>query len=62
MNCAEMNRCYLLTLGAIFLVIWVLLAISPYDRKDWALENVLVFLVVPFLVLTRKRLPLSRIS
>lgn len=62
MKCAEMNRCYLLALGALFLVIWALLAISPYDRKDWALENVLVFLIVPFLVLTRKRLPLSRIS
>ncbi len=62
MNCAEKNRCYLLILGAIFLVIWALLAIAPYDRKDWALENVLVFLIVPFLVLTRKRLPLSRVS
>jgi putative membrane protein len=41
---------------------WALLAIAPYDRKDWALENVLVFLIVPFLILTRKRLPLSRIS
>ena len=62
MNYAEKNRRYLLTLGVLFLVIWALLAISPYDRKDWALENVLVFLFVPFLVLTRKRLPLSRIS
>ncbi|WP_306532510.1 DUF2238 domain-containing protein [Geobacter sp.] len=62
MNCAGKNRYYLLTLGAIFLVLWALLAIAPYDRKDWALENVLVFLIVPFLVLTRKRLPLSRVS
>ncbi len=62
MNCAEKNRRYLLTLGAIFLVLWALLAIAPYDRKDWALENVLVFLIVPFLLLTRKRLPLSRVS
>jgi len=62
MNCAEKNRHYLLTLGAIFLVLWALLAIAPYDRKDWALENVLVFLIVPFLLLTRKRLPLSRVS
>jgi len=62
MNCAGKNRYYLLTLGAIFLVLWALLAIAPYDRKDWALENVLVFLIVPFLILTRKRLPLSRVS
>ncbi|HEX9137930.1 MAG TPA: DUF2238 domain-containing protein, partial [Nitrospirota bacterium] len=38
------------------------LAVSPLDRKDWALENVLVLVFVPVLVLTRKRLPLSRIS
>jgi putative membrane protein len=62
MNCAEKTRCYLLSLGALFLTEWVLLAIAPFDRKDWALENVLVFVFVPFLVLTRKRLPLSLIS
>ena len=62
MNCAEKSRCYLLSLGMLFLVEWALLAIAPLDRKDWALENALVFLIVPFLVLTRKRLPLSLIS
>ena len=62
MNRAEKTRCYLLSLSALFLVEWALLAIAPFDRKDWALENALVFLLVPFLVLTRKRLPLSLIS
>jgi putative membrane protein len=62
MSCAEKTRCYLLSLSALFLMEWALLAITPFDRKDWALENVLVFLIVPFLVLTRKRLPLSLIS
>ncbi|MDF1544759.1 MAG: DUF2238 domain-containing protein [bacterium] len=49
-------------LGLIFAVVWVLLAISPNDRHDWLLENVLVLLIVPTLILTAKRFPLSRIS
>jgi putative membrane protein len=53
---------YLLILGALFLVEWLFLAIDPHDRKDWALENLLVLVFVAFLVLTYKRLPLSRIS
>jgi putative membrane protein len=53
---------YLLILGALFLVEWLFLAIDPHDRKDWALENLLVLVFVVFLVLTYKRLPLSRIS
>jgi len=35
---------YRLILSLVFLLIWSLLAIDPYDRKDWALENVLVLL------------------
>ena len=53
---------YLLMLGALFLLEWVFLSIEPYDRKDWALENALVFAFVIFLGLSYKRLPLSRIS
>jgi putative membrane protein len=56
------HQTYLLVLGALFSIEWVLLAIDPYDRKDWALENVLVLTLVIFLGLTYKRLPLSRIS
>lgn len=56
------NRRWFLALGALFLVIWAALALAPLDRKDWALENALVFILVPVLVLTRKRLPLSRVS
>jgi len=41
---------------------WSILAIDPYDRKDWALENVLVLAFAIFLVLTYRRLTLSRIS
>jgi putative membrane protein len=41
---------------------WSILAIDPYDRKDWALENVLVLAFAIFLLLTYRRLTLSRIS
>ena len=53
---------YLLILSVLFLVEWLFLAIDPQDRKDWALENLLVLVFVVFLALSYKRLPLSRIS
>lgn len=56
------HRKYFLLLAAIFGVWWVLLAIEPYDRKDWALENVLVVVGSVVLWLTYRHLPLSRIS
>jgi len=62
MENSEKNRYWFLTLGAFFLLVWAALAVAPLDRKDWALENALVFLIVPLLVLSRKKLPLSRIS
>ena len=62
MDVGEKNRCWFLVLGAIFLMLFVALGVAPLDRKDWALENALVILIVPLLILTRKQLPLSRIS
>ena len=47
---------YPLVLLAIYAVIWLALAIDPVYRHDWLLENVLVFVSVPLLVLTAKRL------
>ena len=56
------HRKYLLVLSILFMIEWSILAIDPYDRKDWALENVLVLVFAIFLVLTYRRLTLSRIS
>ena len=53
---------YLLVLTGIFAIEWSLLAISPYDRADWALENVIVVAFVILLATTYKKFPLSRIS
>jgi len=62
MEVGEKTRSWFLVLGALFLLVWASLAIAPLDRKDWALENALVIFIVPVLVLSRKKLPLSRIS
>jgi len=42
-----------------FVAIWIALGIDPWYRQDWLLENVLVLLVVPMLVLGYRRMPFS---
>ncbi|MGD9511404.1 MAG: DUF2238 domain-containing protein [Geminicoccaceae bacterium] len=49
------------TLG-LFGLFWLALAISPSDRADWALENVLVLVFVPALIASMRWFPLSRLS
>jgi len=56
------HRHYVATLLALFAAFFLALAWSPSYRADWALENVLVLIVLPWLVFTYRRLPLSRIS
>ncbi|MFO1435758.1 MAG: DUF2238 domain-containing protein [Gammaproteobacteria bacterium] len=56
------HRRYRTILAVAFLILWVALAIHPYYRKDWLLENVLVFVFVPLLVFSQRHFPLSRIS
>jgi putative membrane protein len=56
------HRRYALILGVLFVTVWILLAISPHDRQDWALENALAVIMVIYLVSTAGRFPLSRIS
>jgi putative membrane protein len=45
-----------------FALWWSLLAIKPWYRQDWLLENALVFIVVPALVWGYFRLRLSNVS
>lgn len=56
------HRTYLLVLTILFCVEWLWLAINPYDRSAWALENVLVVVFVVLLGASYKRFPLSRVS
>jgi putative membrane protein len=47
------------TLLAVFAVIWAGLAIEPKFRQDWLLENLLVFLAVPWLAWKWRTAPFS---
>jgi len=44
---------------ALFAVFWLVLAIHPWYRQDWLLENVVVIMALPVFVLTAPRLRFS---
>jgi len=50
--------------GLVFwlLVVWILAAIEPYNRRDWFLENLLVVIYGALLVLTYRRFAFSNLS
>lgn len=56
------HRDFFSILAASYAVLWIVLAIEPHDRLDWALENVLVVVAVIALFFSYKKLLLSRIS
>lgn len=43
-------------------VLWVITAIEPYNRHDWLLENLLVFLYAGLLVVTYRRFVFTNLS
>jgi putative membrane protein len=51
-----------LSLLLAFIALWIALAIDPLYRQDWLLENVLVLLVLPMLVLGYRHMPFSLLS
>lgn len=53
---------YVATLVILYAILWGALAVAPYDRHDWLLENVLVLVATLVLAGTYPVLPLSRIS
>lgn len=56
------DRRYRLILVILFAAVWAALAIAPYDRHDWALENALVAVFAVILAASFRFLPLSRVS
>lgn len=56
------HRRYLLVLTAIFAIVWVALAVAPWHRADWALENALVAVFILVLATSYRTFTLSRIS
>jgi len=61
-DAALAHRRYATSLLALFLTVFGALGWAPLYRADWLLENVLVFVLVPWFVLSYRRLPLSKIS
>jgi putative membrane protein len=61
-NVLDSNRRYASVLLVLFVFVFVGLGWAPSYRADWLLENVLVFLILPCLVVSHSRLPLSKIS
>ena len=53
---------YVATLGAILAGVVIASGIGAHYPHDWLLENALVLVLLAFLAITARRLPLSRIS
>lgn len=53
---------YQMLLAAAFLAVFAALAIDPYDRADWALENALVIVFIAAMTLAFRRFAFSRLS
>lgn len=53
---------YPLALLVVFTAIWIALAIAPWYREDWLLENVIVFVAVPLFVVTCRKLRFSNLA
>ena len=53
---------YLKVLLLVFVAVWVWAAINPSYRHDWLLENYLVFIFVPIIIVTGRYFKLSDVS
>lgn len=53
------TRRYPALLLGLFAALWLPLAIAPFDRRDWLLENVLPVLALPLLILGYRRVGFS---
>jgi putative membrane protein len=51
-----------LALLAAYVPLWIALAIEPVFRKDWLLENIIVFVALPLFALTARRLRFSNFA
>lgn len=56
------NRRYLLILAALFALWWIALAIEPWDRQAWFLQNIGVVTCVVALAASHRRMSFSRVS
>ena len=54
------HRRYLIVLGTLFAVVWAASAINPSHPADWLLENVLVALFIPAVILYAPEVMIAR--
>ena len=62
MPSTKKRKQYLRLLLGTFILLWAILAINPNYRYDWFLENILVFVGVPYVLYLHRRVPLSNMS
>jgi putative membrane protein len=62
MDAANGFTTYQKSLLGVFIVLWVALAIDPWYRQDWLLENILVLVLVPTGLLVVRYFRLSNLS
>lgn len=56
------HRKYLAVLAVLFAALWTALALEPWHREDWALENALVVAFAIAIAASHRKLLLSRVS
>lgn len=49
-------------INTVFILIWFVLAINPYNFKIWFIENILVFIVFPLVVWLDKKYKFSNLA
>jgi len=49
-------------LFSLYIIIWTILAIHPWYRADWFLENLLVFIALPVILVSERRIQFSNAS
>lgn len=62
MNGTFSGRRFIRALLLWLVAIWIIAAIAPYSRRDWLLENLLVFVLAATLLLTARRFTFSNFS
>ncbi len=62
MNQAQSRQAPVLVMAAWLLLLWVVTAIEPFNRRDWFLENLLVFFYVGLLLVSYPRFRFSTLS
>lgn len=62
MNGTFSGRRFIRALLLWLVAIWIIAAIAPYSRRDWLLENLLVFVFAATLLLTARRFTFSNFS